>query len=236
MADRSLKAVIQATLDPSGVVKGVSAASKAIDQLNAAAKKAGGGADSMLQAAYKRLNPLKLGISFLKKGWEQFNAELERANQLGRQFSTEGMSAAMRLQMAELEANRRIGKSAALSSAAEANRKAESVKKEADFNERNAASLEATRAFWSSLKGDFNRLTQVPGNVIRAAGMAVAGEVPVDPVPGYMDRAMSRALSNPLMTFGQLGGELASQGDTRGMPYDPAVMELRKQTKILKGN
>jgi hypothetical protein len=236
MADRSLKAVIQAVLDPSGVVKGVAAASKEIDKLNAAAKKGGNATDQALANAYKRINPLKLGITFLKKGWEQFNAELERANELGKQFSTEGMTAAMRLQMAQLESERRIGKSAALSSATEANRKAESVKKEAAFNERNAASLEATRAFWGSLKSDFNRVMQAPGNVMRAAGMAAAGQMPAEPPESLYDKALRIGLRNPLTSFTEYGGELASSGSTRGMPYDPAVIELQKQTKILKGN
>jgi len=209
MADKSMKAVIWAEVDPRGVQKGVAAANQSLESLNRTASRTAtatsvSAAVSVIQGAYQLVSSV-VG---------QVDRRMQEVNQMAARFSPEARTAQAQTKVVQMQRDMAVGQALGLDVAA-----AEKIKQRAMMDEaQRAGSMVGGVSAWESLKQDaitaWDKLLEIPARVM------------TNPV-------MSFNTQDDVGRFwfgGATGGDLASMpGDTRGMPYDQQQTELLRQ-------
>lgn len=104
MADRSMKAVIRAELDPKGVVRGVAATQKELQKLNAST--ASVATSSALDAA---MNAGRMALQMLERGAGMVNNRVDELTKIATTFNVDAANAQTRKLMREYQDKARIG-------------------------------------------------------------------------------------------------------------------------------
>lgn len=103
MADRSMKAVIRAELDPRGIVRGVAATQKELQKLNAST--ASVASSSALDAA---MNAGRMALNMLERGAGMVNNRVDELTKIATTFNVDAANAQTRKLMREYQDKQRI--------------------------------------------------------------------------------------------------------------------------------
>ncbi len=127
MADRSMKAVIRAELDPRGVVRGVSATQRELQKLNAST--ASVATSSALDAA---MNAGRMALSMLERGASAVNNRVDDLTKIATTFNVDAANAQTRKMMREYADKKRIAGAIGPDVAKGLTAEADAFQKEAD--------------------------------------------------------------------------------------------------------
>lgn len=127
MADRSMKAVIRAELDPKGVVRGVAATQKELQKLNAST--ASVATSSALDAA---MNAGRMALSMLERGAGMVNNRVDELTKIATTFNVDAANAQTKKLMREYQDKRRIAEALGPDIAKSLEYEADLFSKEAD--------------------------------------------------------------------------------------------------------
>lgn len=160
MSNKSMKAVIQAELDPRGVVRGVAAANKELDKLNRT---------SMSIASSARLTATMGAINtswtVVSGAVQQIDRRMQDISEMAGRFSPEAMSAKAMTKSVEIQRDMEMSKWLGLDVAA-----AERIKQKSMMDEASRAKdMVGGLAAWQSLKTDindiWNKVLEIPATV-----------------------------------------------------------------------
>lgn len=207
---KEMKAVIRAEVDPSGVVRGVAAVNRELQKVSRS---------TGTTALASTFQMAQMGFSVLQNAFMEVDRRMQEIAKMSTRFSPEAQRAAAETQYASIQQEIELGKSLGLGVAG-----MERVKQRAIAEEtaRLSAMDPEQMVAEESLKQD--RLTA--WNRMLELVPAIAA----NPIPNFVQDDVSRWWT------GTSGSALAGGvGSARGMPYDPQLEELKRQTQLLKG-
>ena len=211
MADKTLKASIQVDMDAKGVAKGVAATNRELDKLNRTAR-----STAMSTGIMAGISTIQAAFGALSGIINAINEHVGKLDQLGRRFSVEGMSADIRSQVAQMEADAKIGQAMGPASAAIAQREEKSARDRAARIQASTdigAGAAAWDTFFATIASSF---TAAKDQFVANFSDPLAVDQP------SIFGAMERALGVPQFYGGMTGADLAGGvGSARGM--DPAM-------------
>jgi hypothetical protein len=223
MADKSMKAVIVAEVDPRGVTKGVAATNKELQKLNKTAASA-----STSAAISAGISMAEMGMAALQQVLSAVEKRFGELNNIANKYSAAAAGARMMADVSIIQDNVRIAQALAPgaieASQAEANIKAG----EAARMERNAGAVSAGMGAFARTKSNLGAITDM--------GVELAGSI----MAGW-ERVFSGDLAGAFATseggraqFGELFSAqnyaYADQAPGRGM----AGSEMGEQTQLLR--
>jgi hypothetical protein len=224
MADKSMKAVIVAEVDPRGVAKGVAATNKELQKLNKSAASA-----STSAAISAGISMAEMGMSALQQIFSAVDKRFGELNAIANKYSAAAAGARIAADVAAVQDNVRIAK--ALTPGAIQATQAESDIKagEAARMERNAGAMNAGMGATARLKSNMGSIADM--------GIELAGSV----ISGW-ERVFSGDFAGAFGTseggrnqFGELfnAQNYAYQNETPGRGMGGST-EMAEQTEVLK--
>lgn len=244
MADKSMKAVIQAEVDPSGVVKGVAATNKELQKLNRTATSA--------QIA----TGISAGISMISSGYaaisgflNKIDARVQELNAMAVKYSPEAMRANGELMVAKSKSEIAIGKAVGLGTAKGLQIEAAALKESAAKAQANAGDMAGGIASWESVKQSGADAWRVFSDAFIAS---MGNESAQGPISALIESQYGKAnagdvfsagagalLNNPFTGQGPISAMIEAIGNAgaggigsdRGMP---GSTELAQQTELLR--
>jgi len=224
MADKSMKAVIVAEVDPRGVAKGVAATNKELQKLNKSAASA-----STSAAISAGISMAEMGMSALQQIFSAVDKRFGELNAIATKYSAAAAGARIAADVAAVQDNVRIAK--ALTPGAIQATQAESDIKagEAARIERNAGAINTGMGAFARAKGNLgaglDMITEIAGTSLAGVGQLLAGNF-----SGYMDTAAGgRAQVGELFN----AQNYAYQNETPGRGMGGST-EMAEQTEVLK--
>ena len=142
MADKSMKAVIRAEVDPSGVIKGVAATNRELAKLNSKTSAIAVGAS---------FNMAQMGFQMLMSVFRIMDRRVSEMAQMSTRFSPEAQTGVMRTKMLELKRERFMAENFGIDVAGSERVKREGIQRRAEDD---VASGTGGIAFTESLKQD----------------------------------------------------------------------------------
>jgi hypothetical protein len=146
MADKSMKAVIRAEVDPSGVIKGVAATNRELAKLNSKTSAIAVGAS---------FNMAQMGFQMLMSVFRMMDRRVSEMAQMSTRFSPEAQTGVMRTKMLELQRERFMAENFGIDVAGSERVKREGIQRRAEDD---VASGTGGIAFTESLKQDASSL------------------------------------------------------------------------------
>ena len=213
MADKSMKAVIRAEVDPSGVIKGVAATNRELAKLNSKTSAIAVGAS---------FNMAQQGFQMLMGAFRMIDRRMTEIAQLSTRFSPEAQRGVMETQIAKINQEIEMAKAYGLDVAG-----AERAKRQG-ITEQTASAVAAAGAGQLS----FTESMKQSGSTLMDKGIDQAIMPFSDPSKFFSMQNFSDIGSN----FG-LGLGTSGQEATKGMSDNPRRDEevLREIAKTLKG-
>jgi hypothetical protein len=223
MADKSMKAVIVAEVDPRGVTKGVAATNKELQKLNKTAASA-----STSAAISAGISMAEMGMSALQRVFSAVEKRFGELNTIANKYSAAAAGARMAADVSIIQDNVRIAQALApgaiQTSQAEANIKAG----EAARMERNAGTVSAGMGAFARAKGNMGAITDMASEVAGTALLGIEQLLSGD-FSGYMKTAEAgRAQVGEL--FNAQNYAYANEAPGRGM----AGSDMGEQTQLLR--
>jgi hypothetical protein len=224
MADKSMKAVIVAEVDPRGVTKGVAATNKELQKLNKTAASA-----STSAAISAGISMAEMGMSALQQIFSAVDKRFGELNAIANKYSAAAAGARIAADVSIVQDNVRIAKAltpgAIQTSQAEADIKAG----EAARMERNAGAINTGMGAFARAKGNFgagvDMLTEIAGTSLAGVGQVLSGDF-----AGFMNTAAGgRAQVGEL--FNAQNYAYQNEAPGRGMA---GSTEMAEQTEVLK--
>ena len=213
MADKSMKAVIRAEVDPSGVIKGVAATNRELAKLNSKTSAIAVGAS---------FNMAQQGFQMLMGAFRIMDRRMTEMAQMSTRFSPEAQRGAMETQIAKINQEIEMAKAYGLdvAGAERAKRQGITERTQADVAAAGGGQIAATESIKQSAETLSNKM--IDGVIMTFT----------DPAKKFSTAGISDALSN----FG-LGLGTSGQEATAGMSDNPRRDEevLRQIHKTLKG-
>tara|TARA_R110000868_G_scaffold162715_2_gene394164 strand:+ start:861 stop:1598 length:738 start_codon:yes stop_codon:yes gene_type:complete len=146
MADKSMKAVIRAEVDPSGVIKGVAATNRELAKLNSKTSAIAVGAS---------FNMAQMGFQMLMSVFRMMDRRVSEMAQMSTRFSPEAQTGVMRTKMLELQRERFMAENFGIDVAGSERVKREGIQRRAEDD---AAAGTGGISFTESLKQDASSL------------------------------------------------------------------------------
>lgn len=224
MADKSMKAVIVAEVDPRGVTKGVAATNKELQKLNQTAASA-----STSAAISAGISMAQMGMSALQQVFSAVDRRFGELNAIANKYSAAAAGARIAADVSIVQDNVRIAKAltpgAIQASQAEADIKAG----EAARMERNSAAINTGMGAFARAKGNFgaglDMITEIAGTSLAGVGQLLSGDL-----SGYMNTAAGgRSQIGELFNAQNYAYQAEAPG--RGMA---GSTQMAEQTEILK--
>ena len=213
MADKSMKAVIRAEVDPSGVIKGVAATNRELAKLNSKTSAIAVGAS---------FNMAQQGFQMLMGAFRIMDRRMTEMAQMSTRFSPEAQRGVMETQIAKINQEIEMAKAYGLdvAGAERAKRQGITERTQADVAAAGGGQIAATESIKQSAETLSNKM--IDGVIMTFT----------DPAKKFSTAGISDALSN----FG-LGLGTSGQEATAGMSDNPRRDEevLRQIHKTLKG-
>ena len=213
MADKSMKAVIRAEVDPSGVIKGVAATNRELAKLNSKTSAIAVGAS---------FNMAQQGFQMLMGAFRIMDRRMTEMAQMSTRFSPEAQRGAMETQIAKINQEIEMAKAYGLdvAGAERAKRQGITERTQADVAAAGGGQIAATESIKQSAETLSNKM--IDGVIMTFT----------DPAKKFSTAGISDALSN----FG-LGLGTSGQEATKGMSDNPRRDEevLRQIHRTLKG-
>jgi hypothetical protein len=244
MADKSMKAVIRAEVDPSGVIKGVAATNRELAKLNSKTSAIAVGAS---------FNMAQMGFQMLMSVFRVMDRRVTEMAAMSTRFSPEAQRGVMQTKMLELQRERFMAENFGLDVAGSERVKREGIQRRA---EQDVASGTGGISFTQSLKEDASSLMN--------AGSANFMENLMDPSKLMMDKEVNARRFKQLQGFmpflssdildqggrvdvgklGTIGQEMTagmSDNKNRDVQVKNAIIDaenlrlMREQNRLLKG-
>jgi hypothetical protein len=213
MADKSMKAVIRAEVDPSGVIKGVAATNRELAKLNSKTSAIAVGAS---------FNMAQMGFQMLMGAFRILDRRMTEMAQMSTRFSPEAQRGVMETQIAKINQEIEMAKAYGLDVAGveRAKRLGITERTQADVAAAGGGQMAATESMKQSGETLFNKM--IDGVIMTFT----------DPAKKFSMQNISNDLSN----FG-LGIGTSGQEATKGMSDNPRRDEevLRQIHRTLKG-
>lgn len=193
MADKSMKAVIRAEVDPSGVIKGVAATNRELAKLNSKTSAIAVGAS---------FNMAQMGFQMLMSVFRMMDRRVTEMAQMSTRFSPEAQRGIMETKMTELRREQFMAQNFGLDVAGSERVKREGMTRRA-FDD--VASGTGGISFTESLKQD--------GSSLMNAGSANFMENLMDPSKIFMDKGVNSRRLKQLQEFAPyLSSDILDQG------------------------
>ena len=244
MADKSMKAVIRAEVDPSGVIKGVAATNRELAKLNSKTSAIAVGAS---------FNMAQMGFQMLMSVFRMMDRRVTEMAQMSTRFSPEAQRGVMQTKMLELRREQFMAENFGLDVAGSERVKREGIQRRAQDD---VASGTGGISFTESLKQDASSLMN--------AGSANFMENLMDPSKLFMDNEVNKRRMMQLRGFmpfldsemldqggrvdigklGMMGQEMTagmSDNKNRDVQVKNAIIDaenlrlMREQNRLLKG-
>ena len=244
MADKSMKAVIRAEVDPSGVIKGVAATNRELAKLNSKTSAIAVGAS---------FNMAQMGFQMLMSVFRMMDRRVSEMAQMSTRFSPEAQSGVMRTKMLELKREQFYAEKFGIDVAGSERVKREGIQRRAEDD---VVAGTGGIAFTESLKQDASSLMN--------AGSANFMQNLMDPSKIMMDKEVNARRFKQLQGFmpflssdmldqggrvdigklGMMGQEMTagmSDNKNRDIQVKNAIIDaenlrlMREQNRLLKG-
>ena len=223
MADKSMKAVIRAEVDPRGVVSGVAATNKALQTLNKTAASA-----STSAAISAGINMAQMGMSALQQVFAAVERRFGELNNIANKYSAAAAGARMAADVSIIQDNVRIAQALAPGAIQASQAEADIKAGEAARMERNAAGMNAGMGATARFRGNIDVgvgiLTEAVMQGIAGAEQLTRGDV--GGFGAFLGAAPTAA--NELLTASNYAYKNEAPG--RGM----AGSEMAEQTQLLR--
>lgn len=230
MADKSMKAVIWAEVDPRGVQQGVAAANRSLDSLNRTAARTAGAAS--MSAA---LSAAQSGYSVLQNVLGAVDRRISELYDLSNKYSGSAAGAAAQTRADQIRASVQIANAVAPGAIAMSRAKSDVLLGGADRISRDASGISDGMGAFGRFKENAGAIATIlsegAAKAIGAYETLLGGNISGGLAQGF---AASGATLNELFTSSNYAYQ--QSGDTRGMPYDQQQTEYLKQIAAsLKG-
>lgn len=207
---KDVKAVIRAEVDPSGVVRGVAAVNRELQKINRS---------TGTTALASSFSMAQMAFGMIRQAFNAIDGRMQEIAKMSTRFSPEALRAGADTQYASIRQEMELGKALGLDVAGMERVKQRAMEEEtARLKAAGGGQLAASESLKSDAGSALNKVLELPGNFA------------ADPTPNMVHDDVSRWWS------GTSGAELSGGvGSARGMPYDPQLQELKRQTQILQG-
>jgi hypothetical protein len=223
MADKSMKAVIVAEVDPRGVTKGVAATNKELQKLNKTAASA-----STSAAISAGISMAEMGMSALQQVFSAVEKRFGELNNIANKYSAAAAGARMMADVSIIQDNVRIAQALAPGAIQTSQAEADIKAGEAARMERNAGAVSAGMGAFARAKGNMGAITDMASEVAGTALLGIEQLLSGD-FSGYMKTAEAgRGQVGEL--FNAQNYAYANQAPGRGM----AGSEMGEQTQLLR--
>ena len=223
MADKSMKAVIVAEVDPRGVTKGVAATNKELQKLNKTAASA-----STSAAISAGISMAEMGMSALQRVFSAVEKRFGELNTIANKYSAAAAGARMAADVSIIQDNVRIAQALAPGAIQASQAEADIKAGEAARLERNAGTVSAGMGAFARTKGNLGAITDMASEIAGTALLGVEQLLGGD-LSGYMKTAEAgRAQVGEL--FNAQNYAYANEAPGRGM----AGSEMGEQTQLLR--
>lgn len=224
MADKSMKAVIVAEVDPRGVTKGVAATNKELQKLNKTAASA-----STSAAISAGISMAQMGMSALQQVFSAVEKRFNELNTIANKYSAAAAGARMAADVSIIQDNVRIAQALAPGAIQASQAEADIKAGEAARMERNATANSAGMGAFARAKGNFG------------AGMDILTESAMQGIAG-IEQFLSGDFMTGLSTVGNaIGGGTNELLNAQNYAYQPeaagrgmAGSEMGEQTQLLR--
>ena len=213
MADKSMKAVIRAEVDPKGVIKGVAATNRELSKLNSKTSAIAVGAS---------FNMAQMGFQMLMGAFRIMDRRMTEMAQMSTRFSPEAQRGVMETQIAKINQEIEMAKAYGLdvASVERAKRQGITERTQIDVAAAGGGQMAATESMKQSGQTLFNKM--IDGVITTFT----------DPAKKFSTAGISDALSNFGLGLGTSGQE-ATKGTSDNPRRDEEV--LRQIHRTLKG-
>lgn len=224
MADKSMKAVIYAEVDPRGVVSGVAATNKELQKLNKTASSA-----STSAAISAGISMAQMGMSALQQVFSAVEKRFNELNTIANKYSAAAAGARMAADVSIIQDNVRIAKALAPGAIQASQAEADIKAGEAARMERNAGATSAGMGAFARAKGNFG------------AGLDILTESAMQGIAG-LEQFLSGDFGAGLSTLGgAIGGGTSELLNAQNYAYQReapgrgmAGSEMSEQTVLLR--
>lgn len=224
MADKSMKAVIVAEVDPRGVTKGVAATNKELQKLNKTAASA-----STSAAISAGISMAEMGMSALQQIFAAVDKRFGELNAIANKYSAAAAGARMAADVSVIQDNVRIANALAPGAIQTSQAEADIKAGEAARMQRNADATNAGMGAFARAKGNFgagvNMLTEIAGTSVAGLEQLLSGDF-----AGFMNTATNGGAQIGEL-FNAQNYAYQPQAPGRGMAGDTQMTE---QTEVLK--
>lgn len=223
MADKSMKAVIVAEVDPRGVTKGVAATNKELQKLNKTAASA-----STSAAISAGISMAEMGMSALQQVFSAVEKRFGELNNIANKYSAAAAGARMMADVSIIQDNVRIAQALAPGAIQTSQAEADIKAGEAARMERNAGAVSSGMGAFARAKGNMGAITDMASEVAGTALLGIEQLLSGD-LSGYMKTAETgRAQVGEF--FNAQNYAYANEAPGRGM----AGSEMGEQTQLLR--
>ena len=243
MADKSMKAVIRAEVDPSGVIKGVAATNRELAKLNSKTSAIAVGAS---------FNMAQMGFSMLMQGFQMMDRRMMELTAQSTRFSSEAQKGIMQTKMLELQREQFMANTFGIDVAGAERSKRGGIEKRAQSD---VASGAGQIAFFESIKQDamslFNDAMGFAAQTITSPEHLLdltSNKERFKKLQGYMPFLNSNILDQggriDIGKLGTMGQEMTagmSDNKDRDVQVKNAIIDaenlrlMREQNRLLKG-
>jgi hypothetical protein len=223
MADKSMKAVIVAEVDPRGVTKGVAATNKELQKLNKTAASA-----STSAAISAGISMAEMGMSALQQVFSAVEKRFGELNNIANKYSAAAAGARMMADVSIIQDNVRIGQALAPGAIQASQAEADIKAGEAARMERNAGAVSAGMGAFARAKGNMGAITDMASEVAGTALLGIEQLLSGD-FSGYMKTAEA-GRGQVGEFFNAQNYAYANEAPGRGM----AGSEMGEQTQLLR--
>ena len=223
MADKSMKAVIVAEVDPRGVTKGVAATNKELQKLNKTAASA-----STSAAISAGISMAEMGMSALQQVFSAVEKRFGELNNIANKYSAAAAGARMMADVSIIQDNVRIGQALAPGAIQASQAEADIKAGEAARMERNAGAVSAGMGAFARARGNMGAITDMASEVAGTALLGIEQLLSGD-FSGYMKTAEA-GRGQVGEFFNAQNYAYANEAPGRGM----AGSEMGEQTQLLR--
>jgi hypothetical protein len=223
MADKSMKAVIVAEVDPRGVTKGVAATNKELQKLNKTAASA-----STSAAISAGISMAEMGMSALQQVFSAVEKRFGELNNIANKYSAAAAGARMMADVSIIQDNVRIAQALAPGAIQTSQAEADIKAGEAARMERNAGAVSAGMGAFARAKGNMGAITDMASEVAGTALLGIEQLLSGD-FSGYMKTAEA-GRGQVGEFFNAQNYAYANEAPGRGM----AGSEMGEQTQLLR--
>jgi hypothetical protein len=224
MADKSMKAVIWAEVDPRGVTTGVAAATKELQKLNKTASSA-----STSAAISAGISMAQMGMSALQQVFAAVEKRFGELNTIANKYSAAAAGARMAADVSIIQDNVKIANALAPGAMQTSQAEADIKAGEAARMQRNAGAVNSGMGAFARAKGNFGSIIDMASE-IAGTSLAGVGQIMSGDFSGYLQTASAgRAQVGEL--FNAQNYAYQNEAPGRGMAGDTQMSE---QTEVLK--